>query len=363
MTLPYPFSEGIHSALHSLWTLTLKTPMVIRHGSSASYKNNYDGYKKGRGQEKEFSWKEKETGQNENTWTGVADFNFQFSIGSDGELTVDYSIPPSSIRGALRQWAIKQMVHIDQRAHFQSPNIEGFNEEEKESFLKQISEAREYVADTGHNWHHILSLFGNTFDFMPEELEENEPMTWAGRLKITTIIKPGIIEEESKEEYGSIDGIEIKHMPTNAPDNIQRHINVRNPLDRMTMGAKNQGLHHALEMSPEQVFDVELHILNPNIKDIEMLELWEDDINDGFLRFGGLTSQGRGRCMLSRVEYNLYASVKTALADQIVLVKKQSVIDENVFDGFWSGATFTMDELKNVFENIGKSSHVDESQS
>ena len=129
------------------------------------------------------------------------------------------------------------------------------------------------------------------------------------------------------------------------------------------MGAKNQGLHHALEMSPEQVFDVELHILNPNIKDIEMLELWEDDINDGFLRFGGLTSQGRGRCMLSRVEYNLYASVKTALADQIVLVKKQSVIDENVFDGFWSGATFTMDELKNVFENIGKSSQVDESQS
>ena len=362
MTLPYPFPEGIYSALLCRWTLTLKTPLVIRHGSSGSYKNNKEGYKKGRGQEKEFLWKEKEPGEDEHTWTGVADFNYQFSINAAGELTVNYSIPPSSIRGALRQWAIKQMVERDQRSHFQSPKLDGFSEEEKESFLKQISEALKYVEDTGHNWHHILSLFGNTFDFMPEELEENEPMTWAGRLKITTLIKPCIKEEKSKEEYGSIDGIKIKHMPTNAPDNIQRHINVRNPLDRMTMAAKNQGLHHALEMSPGQEFEVELHILNPSLKDIEMLMLWEDDINDGFLRFGGLTSQGRGRCELGSAdatEYKLYASGTSALARHIASGEKT---EDKILDGFWVGASFTRDELSTVFENIGKSSKADESQ-
>ena len=216
MTLPYPFREGIHSALYCCWTLTLKTPLVIRHGSSGSYKNNKEGYKKGRGQEKEFLWQEKEKGEGEHTWTGVADFNFQFSIGSDGELRVDYSIPPSSIRGALRQWAIKQMVQGDQRYYFQSPKLEGFSEEESASFLKQISEARKYVEDTGHNWHHILSLFGNAFDFTPEELErleefeeldkleQKEPMTWASRLKVYTSIN-----QSSKH---GIDGIDAEDM-------------------------------------------------------------------------------------------------------------------------------------------------------
>ena len=363
MTLPYPFPEGIHSVLHCLWTLTLKTPLMIRHGSSASYKNNPEGYLKGRGKEKEFSWEKKGNAKDEHTWTEVADFNFQFSVGADGGLKVDYAIPPSSIRGALRQWAIKTMVTREERPLFQSPKLEGFSKDETASLVQQVNETRKYVKDTDHNWHHILSLFGNAFDFTFEELEENEPMTWAGRIKVTTAIKSSEKEKELGDEHGSIDGIKIKNMPTNAPDNIQRHINVRNPIDRMTMASKNQGLHHALEMSPGQEFEVELHILNPRLKDIQMLELWEEDINDGFLRFGGLTSQGRGRCVLSRAEYYLYASVTTILAEQIVSAKKQSVIDKNVFDGFWSGATFTMDELKNVFENIGKSSQVDESQS
>ncbi|NTU50034.1 MAG: hypothetical protein HGA87_03945 [Desulfobulbaceae bacterium] len=353
MTLPYPypFEQGIQSALHCRWTLILKTPLVIRHGSSASYKNNKVGYKKGRGIEKEFSWKEKETGGDEHTWTEVADFNFQFSIGADGELTVDYSIPPSSIRGALRQWAIKTMVKREERSLFLSPKLEGFSKEETASLLHQVSEARKYVKDKGHNWHHILSLFGNAFDFSSEELEEQEPMTWAGRLTVTTTI-----EQASKH---GIDGMKVEHMPPNALDNIQRHINVRNPLDRMSMAAKNQGLHHALEMSSGQGFKVELHILNPKPKDIEMLRLWEEDINDGFLRFGGLSSQGRGRCEISNHEYKLYAAVTSALAEHIASAEKT---EDNILDGFWTGASFTMDELKNVFENIGKSSQADESQ-
>lgn len=365
MTLPYPFREGIHSALYCCWTLTLKTPLVIRHGSSGSYKNNKEGYKKGRGQEKEFLWREKEKGEGEHTWTGVADFNFQFSIGSDGELRVDYSIPPSSIRGALRQWAIKQMVHSDQRHHFQSPKLEGFNEEEKASFLKQISEAREYVEDTGHNWHHILSLFGNAFDLTFEELEqldefekldkleEKETMTWAGRLKVHSTIK-------QLSKHG-IDGITTEHMPPNAPENIQRHINVRNPLDRMTMAAKNQGLHHTLEMSSGQEFEVELHILNPKPKDIEILVLWEDDINDGFLRFGGLTSQGRGRCEISQAVYKLYASHTSVFAGHIASVKEQGTKEDDILDGFWTGVSLTKDELSTVFENIVKSTQANES--
>lgn len=357
MTLPYPFREGIHSALQCCWTLTLQTPLVIRHGSFGSYKNNKIGYKKGRGQEKEFSWQEKKNGDDEHTWTEVADFNFQFSSNDAGMMTVDYSIPPSSIRGALRQWAIKQMVERDQRNCFQQPKLEGFSEEEKVSLLKHISEVRKYAEDTRHNWHHILSLFGNAFDFTSEELEkleEKEPMTWAGRLKVTTTIKP-----LSKQ---GIDGIDTEHMPSNAPENIQRHINVRNPLDRMTMAAKDKGLHHALEMSPGQKFDVELNIINPGLKDIEMVWLWEDDINDGFLRFGGLTSQGRGRCELrtaDAIEYKLYASVTSALARHISSSEKK---EDKILDGFWTGASFTKDELNTVFEKFGKSSKADELQ-
>ncbi|NEX11638.1 MAG: hypothetical protein C1942_02905 [Prosthecochloris sp.] len=365
MTLPYPFREGIYSALHCRWTLTLKTPLLIRHGSCGAYKNNTEGYKKGRGQDKEFSWQKKNNEADKHTWAEVADFNFQFSLGSDGKLTVDYSIPPSSIRGALRQWAIKQMVERNQRSCFQPPKLEGFSEEEKTSLLKQHrSEVRNYAEDTGHNWHHILSLFGNAFEFTSEEiekidelekLEEKETMTWAGRLKVTTTIK--------QSSNLGIDGIDAEHMPSNAPDNIQRHINVRNPLDRMTMAAKDKGLHHALEMSPGQEFDVELNILNPGPKDIEMVRLWEEDINDGFLRFGGLTSQGRGRCELSTAdatEYKLYASVTSGLAGCITSAEKT---EDKILDGFWTGASFTRDELYTVFEKLDKLLKADESPS
>ena len=366
MTLPYPFpvQQGIQSALHCHWTLTLKTPLVIRHGSSASYKHkkveHVNGrrveYEKGRGQEKEFSWEEKDNSQDKRTWTGVADFNFQFSISADGELKVNYSIPPSSIRGALRQWAIKQMVEREERSHFQSPKLEGFSEEETAALLKQVSQAWTNAENPGHNWHHILSLFGNALDF---SLEEQSPMSWAGRLKVTTEL--GHITEPATKN--NIDGFDEAYiLPPNVPDNIQRHINVRNPLDRMTVAAKNQGLHHAMEMSPGQVFKVELHILNPKPKDICMLELWEADINEGFLRFGGLTSQGRGRCELSRAEYNLYASATTAFAGPLASAAKQNAIEEKVFDGFWTGASFTIGELKDVFDNIVKSSKADESQ-
>jgi hypothetical protein len=87
-----------------------------------------------------------------------------------------------------------------------------------------------------------------------------------------------------------------------------------------------------------------------------MVWLWEDDINDGFLRFGGLTSQGRGRCELSiasATEYKLYVSVSSALARYLPMEEKN---EDKILDGLWTGASFTRDELSTVFENIGKSS-------
>ena len=93
-----------------------------------------------------------------------------------------------------------------------------------------------------------------------------------------------------------------------------------------------------------------------------MMRLWEDDINDGFLRFGGLTSQGRGRCELSTAdatEYKLYASVTSALARHVTSAEKT---EDKILDGFWTGASFTRDELSTVFENLDKSSKADESQ-
>lgn len=352
MTLPFPFEQGIQSALHCHWRLTLKTPLVIRSGKQASYKNNKEGYKKGRGQETEFSW-EKTEKDDDQTWTEVADFNYQFTVGTDDELTVDYAIPPSSVRGALRQWLIKTMVEKDERSLFQSPKLEGFSKEEKTKLLYQMSVARTKVADTGHNWHHILSLFGNAFDFTPEELEKQDPMTWTGRLIVTTMLAQG--------SKNSIDGIETEHMPPNALDNIQRHINARNPLDRMTMAAKEHGLHHTLEMSSGQEFEVKLQIFNPKAKDIEMLQLWEEDINDGFLRFGGLTSQGRGRCEISNSDYELFAPLTSALARQISTAEQKCSTGDKILESIWSGASFTLSELRNVFKNIDKPSKADES--
>ena len=111
MSLPFPFENGVTGILHVLWTVTLQTPLVIRSGTNASYKNKSDEHEKGRNSNCEFSWKDKTTGGGESEkWSAVKDFNYDFIVGNDGNLEPRYSIPGSSIRGALRQWTIKTLI-------------------------------------------------------------------------------------------------------------------------------------------------------------------------------------------------------------------------------------------------------------
>ncbi len=79
------------------------------------------------------------------------------------------------------------------------------------------------------------------------------------------------------------------------PDNAKLHIKTRNPLDRVTQSAKEGGLHSFLEFSPGQELNVTISIRDPQPFDYKLLECWEKEIEEGMIRFGGLTGIGRGR--------------------------------------------------------------------
>jgi hypothetical protein len=80
---------------------------------------------------------------------------------------------------------------------------------------------------------------------------------------------------------------------------------VRNPLDRMTHASKDGGLHHFLEFCRGETFEVKMTMVNPQGSDLGLLSLWQREINAGLLRFGALSSIGRGRVSILEPSYEL----------------------------------------------------------
>lgn len=327
-----PFEHGVYGVLHVDWTLKLETPLTIHNGQKTAYKQQDPTMKKGRGKDRDVNWtqalkkldkriKEKEG------WSEVADFNYHFEI-EDNQVVPQYAIPSSSIRGTLRNAAITSFI---EREDWQCFNLPKKPEKHDDAALaerkRKIDNALKHLQNQQSGWYDVLSLFGLVFEL---EEKQQQPLVWAGRLRLT------VAPLESKS--GEIDG---KYYADGGPDNLKRHITVRNPLDRVTSAAKEGGLHFKIEMSEGQGFQVHCEILNPRQTDIELLEAWRDDINAGYLRFGALTSQGRGRTIIAHETHTLYLRTNRPQAAQLDDLDKS-----DLFYGIWKSKQLSLAKLK-----------------
>jgi len=286
-----PFEKGVRALLKVKWTLKTKSPLVIRQGVFAEFKsdkNRADKDTKGRKLDPVFKW----------TPTGsenqVADFAYQFFLAKNEaapdetpEIRARYHIPASSIRGALRAAAIERWVEWQQRDLFMLRKKENeSSEDETDAIQASVKRTCDAMKRGETKWMHILSLFGIAFN--PNNDPEN-PFTWAGRLQLET------------EPLETADGKSIKYAgksftAKDGPENMQRTIGMRTPVDRITGGAKESagGIHHWVEMPKGQTFVTQLTIANPCQTDIDLLADWRMRVKAGFLTFGGLASVGRG---------------------------------------------------------------------
>lgn len=338
MSIPVPFTHGVSSLLKCSWTVELKTPLVIRASTSAAIRNKNKEEQKGRKAEYNFRWEDLASDKDKNNeWSAVKDFNYDFFVAEDNTLNARYSIPGSSVRGALRQWTIHSLVKEEEKGLFSLPKL---GNEAMINKAERMKSARKAVKDHANYWHDILSLFGIAFDMNPGV---DDPLIWSGRLEMSTV---NLIPTEQR----STDGYVYDDTDVNAcaPKNIKSHIKTRSPLDRVTMAARDQGLHSGIEMSEGERFTLEFRILNPRSNDLRILKLWKRDLDAGFIRFGGLTSQGRGRVKIDENLYTLYAASNTPLATYLRKLGKLDITEHDIlFSDIWTGAELDFEMFLN----------------
>ncbi|NUM78639.1 hypothetical protein HUU40_30130 [candidate division KSB1 bacterium] len=344
MTINKPFEHGVLGVLHGTWEIELLSPLAIRNGDKIAFKQKEKRLAKGRGTNLALAWSQSETvlANQPDEYSKIADCNYHFAL-HHGQVHVEYSIPASSIRGALRNTAIKRWVEWSNRKTFSLPN----KEDKTINLEERMQRAKAELQESKNGWYDILSLFGCAFDLG----EDNDnPLTWAGRMRLSTQIN-----STTAAQPLNYMGKTLAAQDVDGPQNVQREVAVRNPIDRVTMAAKDGGLHGWLEISPGQCFTLSLQILNPCPKDLELLDLWFDEINQGYLCFGGLTSQGRGRVAIKTEEYELFVSKASALADKLLSANKPPAEKKDPsLQGLWVGAKIkTRDELRALsFENL-----------
>jgi len=276
------FSDGVNAVLVTKWKLGLETPLCIKNNSSSAF-NPTDGEKKTRNCNMSFGWNRLTTGDE----VQVSDAHFEIHI-KDRQVLPCYSIPASSIRGALRSWTIKHLVKKELWGLLYKLN------EDKENIHK-IKEAIE----SNPGLELALDCFGMAVE-EPDRIKGN--ISQAGRVKVE------VLALENESEKPLVQGNDWKTGENQfGPENVCRHISVRGPVDRITHAAREGGLHYFLEFSPNQTFDVVLRVVNPEPVHLGLIALWEREIDIGILRVGGLTSIGRGRLRVENSQHDLFA--------------------------------------------------------
>lgn len=337
----HPFEQGVLGVLHADWTLQTETPLLIRASEKAAFKQDHKqddrNKRKGRGNSVALEWekaKEKlpEDGHKEGDYSHLTDFNYHFTA-ANGKVAPAYHIPASSVRGALRNAAIRRLIEMDDRDAFTIPKKEEGGPQ-KDELEKMVARARKLLEEKRDGWYDVLTLFGSAFDVNPQD---EHPLTWAGRLRLQVEI---LIGGGAK----TIDALGQKFSVE--PGNMDGHVTVRNPIDRVSMSAKEGGLHFALEMSKGERFKVKMCILNPGGTDGRMLNLWREDLEDGFIRFGGLTSQGRGRVKMIDDDYRLYVSQTSSLYPKLLAGNRADLAADSFLKGIWRGVKLERNELE-----------------
>lgn len=276
------FRGGVNAVLVTKWKLRLETPLCIKSGSTSAF-NPTNGEKKARNYNMSFGWNRSTTGDE----VKVYDAHFGIHI-KDGRVFPCYSIPASSIRGALRSWTIKHLVRKELWGLLYKLD------EDKENIHK-IKEA--FELNPGLDF--LCDFFGMAVE-ASDSIEGS--ISQIGRVKVEALP----LDAESQKPY--VQGNHWKPGENQfGPENVCRHISVRGPVDRITHAAREGGLHYFLEFSPNQTFDVVLRVVNPDPVHLGLISLWEREIDAGILRVGGLTSIGRGRLRVENSQHNLFA--------------------------------------------------------
>ena len=257
------YADGVHSVLLVDWELLCKTPLVIRNGYHIAYSDSAPI--KTRYSNLQMKWRGKENSEFE-----VAALHYGYEI--SGEQVCSYHfVPPSSLRGALRSWSIRRLVHPDlHRA------LTPVSKEDAVAVADHRSCIRKGLEQRNTGCELIASLFGLAAD----ESEVDAPSN-AGRLQVET-------ERFNGTGLRPVDVSGASMKITNGPENVRREMAVRNPLDHITHASLSGGLHHFLEVRRGETIKVHLRIINPLDCDLGLLGLWVRELNDGMLRIGAL---------------------------------------------------------------------------
>lgn len=309
------FAKGLQSILEANWTLRLETPMCIKSGATTAFKPTGLGNKT-RLTQMGFDWHAPK-GDAANT-VELMDLHSGVRVTEEG-VTAVYTIPETSLRGALRSWMLKRLVAKDNRRLLNEAD-EG---DEGADRLANALSADGAERDPG------LCLAADVFGVAAGEKEsETVSLSHAGRLRVT--VSPFSDSAPAPWVQGNEWAAgENRFGPENAP----RHICVRGPLDRITQGAKAGGLHYFLEFSPGMTFDATLRIVNPQPVHLDLLALWRREIDAGTLRVGGLTAIGRGRLRVQNTRYDCFAVEGRQLPD--LCGPPVDIDDADVFHGIW----------------------------
>lgn len=316
------YAKGVHSVLLVEWLLVCKTPLVIRNGKTLAYTEN-TGRPKTRGRDLTLQWREADKkGQKKNdkiTEAEVASLAYGYAI-EDGQVVSYHFVPASSVRGALRSWTLRHLLHPDFRGKLLPPSSE--DKAETKVYLAELKRALEYRR---YGYELVASLFGLATDTRSgEELPAN-----VGRLSVET-------EDFAGMEGGKIEVGGAMMGARQGPQNVRRQMRVRNPLDRITHGSKDGGLHHFLEICRGETFTVRMAIVNPLDSDIGLLSLWQRELDDGMLRLGALSSIGRGRVAIQTQQYTLWQEAAAPpLAGMMYFQPDEAAEDEDALAGIW----------------------------
>jgi hypothetical protein len=323
------FAQGLHGLLRATWKLRLMTPLAIRNGLSIKYSEPKAS--KSRGLRLRFKWQEPDETDYE-----VAALHFGYEV-VEGGLQAFHFVPPSSVRGALRSWTINHLVHPQYRKDMTPPEHDDDPEQKKQkAYLEKVKEA---LNNPQSGYPIVAKLFGLAF----ETRDAAKEMAHAGRIRVETerfantqaqpIAINGVLDE------GSV-----------GPRNVDRQMAVRNPLDRMTHGSKEGGLHHFLEFCTGESFNVLINILNPVAQDLGLLSLWVREMNEGMLRLGALSSIGRGRVTVTEHSYRLWQRANLSPIQEFAPTAEARSSD--VLSDVWREYELPVDKLVNFEQSL-----------
>ena len=268
MNIKSPFQNGINSIFRVEWNLELETPLVVRNGRKFSWDNSDNS--KDRNNIIKVDWSNPKTYPHE-----VMDLHAEVVIKNKKAMT-KYTIPANSIRGVLRDWTIKHLITERQKWRWTL-----FETLEGDLLEQAVAELQKHMNG--------FSLLCDLFGMILGSQESTDSLAQCGRLQISCE------KFENESNPGMITIGKLNNNSNLGPNNVSRQINQRGPVDRITHGAVSGGLHTFLEFSKGQNFTVNLSIVNPTTLDIELVTLWQREINTSMIRFGAITSIGRGK--------------------------------------------------------------------